>query len=67
MVMSSHEVLCEGSIVADHLNTDWDLGPEKICYGNGSGSRLSFDMDSDPGKNETDPDPGKKGFSTRKI
>ena len=63
--MSSHEVLCEGSIVADHLNTDWDLGPEKICYGNGSGSRLSFDPD--PGKNETDPDPGKKGFSTRKI
>ena len=30
MVMSSHEVLCEGSIVADHLNTDWDLGPENF-------------------------------------
>ena len=40
------------SSVADHF--DADSGSEKIRYGYGP----NFD---------TDPDPGKKGFSTRKI
>ena len=42
---------------------DPDPGSEKIRYG----SRTNFDTFLDPGKNYIDPDPGKKGFSTRKI
>ena len=46
--------------VSDPYNfyTDPDPGCEKIRYG--SGSRVNFDTDSDPGKNNTDPDPAKK-------
>ena len=46
--------------VADpyHFDTDPDPGCEKIRYG--SGSRVNFDTDLDPGKNDTDPDPAKK-------
>ena len=50
--------------VADpyHFDTDLDPDPgcENICYG--SGSRANFDTDpySDPGKNDTDPDPAKR-------
>ena len=35
-----------------------DPGCEKLRYG--SGSRVNFDRDPDPGKNNTDPDPAKK-------
>ena len=46
--------------VADpyHFDTDTDPDPkfEKICYR--SGSRVSFDTDPDPGKNNMDLDPG---------
>ena len=41
-----------------HFDTDSDLGCEKICYG--SESRVNFDTDLDPGKNDTDTDPEKK-------
>ena len=43
-----------------HFDTDPDLDPgcEKIRYG--SGSRVNFDTDPDPGKNDMDPDPAKK-------
>ena len=43
-----------------HIDTDPDPYPgcEKIRYG--SGSRVNFDTDPDPGKNNTDPDPAKK-------
>ena len=44
---------------------DPDPGSEKIHYG--SGSRPKFDTDPDPGKNDKNPDPDKKGFGTRKI
>ena len=46
--------------VADpyHFDTDPDPGCEKIRYRSGSGSRVNFD--TDPGKNDTDPDPAKK-------
>ena len=37
---------------------DPDPGCEKMYYG--SGSRVNFDTDPDPGKNYTDPDPAKK-------
>ena len=39
--------------------------PKKNRYG--SGSRPNFDTDPEPGINDTNPDPGKKGFSTKKI
>ena len=47
-----------GLSVADpyHFDTDPDPGGEKLRYG--SGSRVNFD--TDPGKNDTDPDPAKK-------
>ena len=52
-------VICETS-VADPYNfdTDLDSGCEKIGYG--SGFRVNFDTDPDPGKNDMvlDPDPG---------
>ena len=41
-----------------HFDTDPDPGCEEICYG--SGSRVNFVTDPDPGKNNTDPDPAKK-------
>ena len=44
-----------------HFDTDTDPGSEKICYGYESGFRANFDTDTDPGKNDTDPDPAKKG------
>ena len=48
--------------VADpyHFDTDPDPDPgcEKIRYG--SGSRVNFDTNPDPGKNNTDPDPAKR-------
>ena len=49
------------SSVADpyHLDMDPDPGSEKICYR--SGSRANFDTDPDSGKNDTDPEPAKKG------
>ena len=37
------------------IGTDPDPGCEKIR--SGSGSRVNFDTDPDPGKNDTDPDP----------
>ena len=44
--------------LADMYNFYTDPDPEKMHYG--SGSSPNFDMDPDPGKNNTDPDPGKK-------
>ena len=44
-----------------HFDTDTDPGSEKIRYGSESGFRANFDTDTDPGKNDTDPDPAKKG------
>ena len=43
-----------------HFDTDPDPDPgcEKIRYG--SGSRVNFDTNPDPGKNNTDPDPAKR-------
>ena len=57
--------LMAGSSVADpyHVDTDPDPGFEKVR--SGSGSRPN--VHTDPGKNYMDPDPGKTGFSTRKI
>ena len=46
-------------------DTDPDSGSEKPRYG--SGSRPSFETNPETGKSDTDPDPGKKGFRTRKI
>ena len=48
-----------------HFVRDPDPGSEKIRYG--SGSRPNFVTDPDPVENDTDPDLGKNGFSTRKI
>ena len=42
----------------DHFDLDPEPGCEKICYR--SESRVNFDTDPDPGKNDTDPDPAKK-------
>ena len=42
------------------IDTDPDPGCDKICYGSGSVSRVNFDTDPNPGKNNTDPDPAKK-------
>ena len=39
--------------MADPYHFDTDPVCEKICYG--SGTRVNFDMDPDPGKNDTDP------------
>ena len=44
--------------VADPYHFDTDPGCEKNRYG--SGSRVNFYTDPDPGKNNTDPDPAKK-------
>ena len=54
VVLSGKMWLLSGS-VADPYNFDTDLDPgcEKIRYG--SGSRVNFDVDPDPGKNYTDP------------
>ena len=56
---------CVDASGADPYNFDTDPRSEKNRYG--SGSRPNFDTDPDSGKNSTDPDPGKKGLSTRKI
>ena len=48
--------------VADSYHVDTDPGYEKICYG--SGSRTNFNTDPDSGKNDTDPNPFKKGITT---
>ena len=46
-----------------YFDSDPDPGSEKIRHGSGSSPILY--TDPDPGKN--DPDPDKKGFSSRKI
>ena len=51
---SGYPCRCCGSVSFDK---DPDPGSDKFRYG--SGSRPSFDTDSDPGKNDTDPDPDK--------
>ena len=51
----------------DYTGPDPNPGSENIR--DRSGSRPNFETDPDPDKNDTDPysDPGKKGFSTKKI
>ena len=48
--------------VADpyHFYADPDPGCDEICYGSGSRTNFDTDSDLDPGKHDTDPDPGKR-------
>ena len=57
--LSSNSILLISVADPYHFDTDPDPGSEKICYG--SGSRANFDTDPDSGKNDTDPEPAKKG------
>ena len=57
--LSSNSILLISVADPYHFDTDPDPGSEKICYG--SGSRANFDTDLDSGKNDTDPEPAKKG------
>ena len=55
-----HNKYDNNNSVADPYHFDVDPVPDLECEKFRYGSRANFDMDPDPGKNNTDPDPAKK-------